>query len=92
MARLLQNLHVGSSDLRCNFMQPCIRNLDGPLSDVKIEKGQEDLAEAIIVLAVRHYLASQEPLPIKNCSVLPKCVAELDFNCFSFELFSISAP
>ena len=76
--------------MKGNFKQPCIRTLDGPLVDVKIDGGQEDLAEAIIILAVRHYLASQEPLPIKNCSVEPKYVAELDLNCFSFELLSMS--
>ena len=68
----------------------CSRTENGPLVDVEINGGEEELAEAILIMAVKHYLMSQEPLPLRSTSLDNKYVAELDLKCFFFEMNSMS--
>ena len=62
-----------------------------PLVEVSISGGNEKLAEDLIIHAVKHYLASQLPLPLNPDYVDDKTVALYDLQCFYFEMFSMAA-
>ena len=61
------------------------------LADIIIQGGDEQLAEAILILAVKHCIAAQAPLPERSGDISNLYVAELDMYCFYSELNHMAA-
>ena len=64
---------------------------EDPLAEVKIKGGDELLAEALLILAVKHYFASQEPLPMEREETNEEDIVFYDLKCFITETISISS-